>query len=356
MRFSKPNIGEAEALAAYQAVKDGHLVTGVLATKFENKFKEKWGYENVVAVNSGTSAMMLALMAKGIGRGDEVIVTPYTMVASVNVVLAVGATPVFADIERDTYNLSAESVAKVWSAKTKAVIPVDLYGVPCDIEAIRAAAPNAFILEDSIEALGSTHNGKPIGYGADAGAFGFFPNKQITTCEGGVLYSKDVELIDRVRHLCRHGVMSGDMNDQAFGYNMRLSDVHAAIGLVQLERFDELQHAMREARRKLDVYFYTIRPQAPRNNDTASEFIYPIELPEHVDKQDFVDCMQERGIPIKQYFVGLHQLPHLAPYYNGGLDVANVVAARTVALPMHYELTNDDAHRIHTAYMEVCYG
>ena len=343
MQHSKPNITMHEMTAVMNAVNNGHLADGVLNAEFEGLFTAMYGYPHVVSLNSGTSAMHLALLAMGVGPGDEVIVTPYTMVATVNVILAVGATPVFADIERDTYNLSADCVAQKVTNKTKAVMPVDLFGVPADILAIRNVIPDHVkILEDSIEALGSVYQGKPVGTHADAGAFGFYPNKQITTCEGGILYSKDKDLIDKVRRLSRHGVMTGDLSYQSMGYNMRLSDLHAALGIAQLQRFHDMQKRLDEVAADLDAYFLDLRKQATRPGDKGTHFIYSIELPKHVNKEEFIRVMgADYQIPVKPYFNVLHTLKHLQPYASP-CPVAEEVGARTVALPFHSGITQQN--------------
>lgn len=358
MQHSSPNITYTEINAVTEAIRKGHLADGVLNAKFEAMFTTMYGYENVVTLNSGTSAMHLGLLAMGVGAGDEVIVTPYTMVATVNVILATGATPVFADICRDTYNLDPVSVESKVSAKTTVVMPVDLFGVPCDLFGIRSAIPDHVkILEDSIEALGSRYQGLPIGKYADAGAFGFYPNKQITTCEGGVLYSQDKELIDNVRRLSRHGVMAGDLAYQSMGYNMRLSDMHAALGIAQLSRLDEMQDSLLYVKSLYDIHFDHLCKQVTRQGDFGTQFIYCIELPDDakVTKQQFITAMGKLGVPVKPYFNVLHTYPHLLRYHHP-CPVAELVGSKTVALPYHSGITEEDVDTVYDAYMEVLYG
>jgi perosamine synthetase len=162
MKFTQPNLSSLEETLLIEAFRAGHLCSGEIAKKFESLFTEKYGYPSVVSVNSGSSGLFLALKAAGVGPGDEVIACPYTMVASVNCIIATGATPIFADIDEKTYNLNPESVASVVSSRTKAIVPVDIFGVPCDIEGIRKQLPpEVFVLQDSIEALGSRHKKRP---------------------------------------------------------------------------------------------------------------------------------------------------------------------------------------------------
>jgi perosamine synthetase len=357
MQHSKPNITELEINAVTKAIRNGHLADGVLNEQFEQMFRDMFGYRHVVTLNSGTSAMHLGLLAMGVGPGDEVIVTPYTMVATVNVILAVGATPVFADIERDTYNLDPIQVSRKVTSKTKVVMPVDLFGVPADIHGIRDAIPSSVkILEDSIEALGSRYKNRSIGLDADAGAFGFYPNKQITTCEGGVLYSDDKDLIDRVRRLSRHGVMAGDLSYQDRGYNMRLSDLHAALGIAQLSRLWDMQKVLVKVRQNYDVYFKTMRKQFVRPGDFGTEFIYCIELPPEVNKEQFISEMgSKHQVPIKPYFNVLHTLPHLKQFYSP-CPMAEHLGSRTVALPFHAGIDGDDVLHVYESFLDVLHG
>lgn len=356
MQISKPWLTGLEYTAVLDALMQGHLSDGVVARQFEDDFK-KMGYQHAVALNSGTSALHLALLAWGIGPGDEVIVTPYTFVASVNVVLAVGATPVFADIDRTTYCLDPTSVHKKVTSRTKAVIPVDVFGVPADVDMIRSAVPSHVkILLDSVESIGSKYKGKPVGLTADAGAYGFFPNKQITSAEGGMLYSNDAQLIAQVSRLAKHGATEGDPVYQCWGLNNRMSDLHAALGRAQLQRLDQMEEARKKVVCMLDLFFGHLRRQRTREGDSSTQFIYCIELPidkMSMGKKEFISKMAERGIPVKPYFNNLSLLPHLSKYRRGFLANAYEVSRRTVSLPMHHDLKADDVLLIHEAYLQV---
>ena len=357
MNHSKPNLTEREAQAVYDAVITGDLATGKICEQFENEFVMQLGYRHALALNSGTSALMLALMAYGIKSGDEVVVSPYTMVASVNVVLNVGAIPVFADIDPVTYNITPETVKAVLTPWTKAVIPVDIFGCPCDATGIKAILPEGVVMiQDTIEALGSKHKGKAVGHIADSCAYGFFPNKQITTGIGGMFCTNNTNLYNKVRALSRHGVQTtvsgGDMNSQGYGYNLRMSDLNAAIGLVQMKRLDEIKMHIMVIRSRLDELFGRWRKQIVAEGDFRNDFVYVVQI-NGLDKDAFIKAMGERGVPVKQYFVALHKLPHLKPYVKEALPNAERVAAETVALPYHYDLTTDDIQVIYKAFLEV---
>jgi len=345
MQFSVPNLSAKEAENLQKAVAANQLASGPFVTEFEERIKEKFGYLHAVAMNSGTSALMLALEALGVGEGDEVIVSPYTMVASVNVVLARGATPVFADIDRETYNLTPSTVAGALTYKTAAVIPVDIFGVPCDVKGIRQILPKRVaIVQDACEALGSTHDGKPVGFYADAAVFSFFPNKQITTGDGGVLVTADPVLASQTRALSRHGVLAGaSMYEQSYGYNYRMSDLHAAVGCAQMERFDEIMEGKAAAYKLLDERFKPYQRQTVLEGDTYHPFVYVIEIPEVVDKKALCETAP---YPLKPYFVSLHHLEHLQDYTTEPLPVCEEVARRTVALPYHHLLTKEEVDEL----------
>lgn len=350
MKFFEPNISDLEISRVVQAMNESHLSDGHITGEFEDVFKEKFGYEYVVAMNSGTSVMYSVLLAAGIGPGDEVIVCPYTFIASVHVAMLVGATIVFADIDRGTYNLSIDSVMSKVTEKTKAVIPVDVFGVPFDSEGLKSRLPpHILVLEDSIEALGSTRRGEYLGKDVDAAVFGFSPNKQITTCEGGILVTKNKYLHDEVRRIRQHGSKTGDPHYMRSGHNFRMTDIHAAIGVAQLHRFPEIQEGVKKAEEKLDVYFKSYRKQVTRPEDYGTMFVYVIELPEGVNKDKFIVDMAKEGIPIKPYFRNLAEYPHLRGF--GDCPVAKEVGSRTVALPTPFNLLEEQAQEVYEAFI-----
>jgi len=356
MDFSKPNIGSLEIEYVTKALKEGHLSDGVVVHQFEEAFKEKFGYRRAVAMNSGTSALHVALMVADVGPGDEVIVTPYTFVASVNVVLAVGAIPVFADIDPFTYNMDPESVRSLLTPRTKAVIPVDVFGVPCDMAELRKVIPSTvWIIEDAIEAIGTTYKGKPIGYQADMVAFGFFPNKQITTAEGGMLVVTNGTVEDSVRRFVQHGATSGDAQYKQWGLNLRMTDLQAAMGVAQLERFEEITKALCRKSALLDRWFFGYKGQRVEAKDNVTPFVYVIELPPQIEKGSFIKEMAKLDVPVKPYFNNLTKLPHLQPFFRY-CKVATQVSNRTIALPLRYDLSEDEAEKIYWAFKQVTWS
>lgn len=356
MYFFQHDVGEAEIEAVSQAIRDGDLTTGNQLKKFARFLEERFRFPKVELCSSGTSALQLTLHALGVGPGDEVITTPYVGVWTPNTILMNGATPVFADIDRNTYNLDPVSVCQKVTSKTKAVLPVSVNGNPCDLDALRLAVPPwVTIVCDDIEALGSMRNGSYVGedIGIDVSVNGFWVSKQVTTCGGGMVTSEDGAFLKKFEGLTRHGHgLVGDMWNQHFGFNAWLSDPMAAMGVVQVERFDEKQERLLKVKKMLDGEFLVLRRQKLLPGHFASEFIYLIELPDGVDKRQYSDAMAAKGIPTRPYFENLMNVPHLRQY-SSSLPVVEYVSRKTIALPYHWKMTMDDVQLIAAAHTEV---
>lgn len=356
MNFFMHDAGEAEAEAVAQAIRDGHLVTGVKLKEFREALQQKFGFRRVELCSSGTSALQLTLHALGIGPGDEVITTPYVGVWTPNTILMNGATPVFADVSRDTYNLDPQAVAAKVTSRTKAVMPVSVNGVPCDYQGLRAVLPeHVRIVCDDIEALGSTRSGRYVGadVGNDISVNGFWVSKQVTTAGGGMVTSENDEFLTKFEGLTRHGHgLVGDMWKQGFGFNSWLCDPMAAMGVVQVNRFEEKQARLQAVFNLLDGEFRHFRKQATRPGDTASLFVYLIELPDGVDKAAYAERMAALRIPTRPYFNSLLDVPHLQQYASP-CPVATDLSSRTIALPFHWRMTADDVQLIAEAHEKV---
>lgn len=351
MKFFEPNLTAKESFAVLGALKDRHLSDGHIVGAFEDDYKSL-GYKHVCAMNSGTSVLYSVLMALNLKPDDEVLVTPYTFIASIHVVLLAGATPVFVDIDRETYNMDIKDAARKRTSKTKAVIPVDVFGNCMDIELLRGFLPDVFILEDSIEAMGSWSNGIRSGMKADAAVFGYSPNKQMTTCEGGMLVTENEQVHDYVRRFRQHGFKTGDAQYVQMGQNFRMTDLHAALGRVQLARLPETQYAVMKTVQKLDDVGFKRSQRIDKECD-PSFFVYVIELPENVSKTGYIKEMATRGVPVKPYFNDASQYKHLQKY--GYCPVASTVGARTVALPTPYTMTIEEAELVRKAHNEVIF-
>ncbi len=359
MDFFQHDITDAEIDAVSQAMRDGHLTTGVKLKEFARALEDAFRFHRVELCSSGTSALHLTLFALGIGPGDEVITTPYVGVWTPNTILMAGATPVFADIDRSTYNLDPLSVASKITPRTKAVLPVSVNGNPCDLGGIRKVIPDHIrVVCDDIEALGSVRRGSFVGsdVGNDISVGGFWVSKQVTTCGGGMVTSYDDDFLTRFEKLTRHGHgLVGNMWEQHFGFNAWLSDPMAAMGVVQVKRFWEKQKRLVWVRHMMNAHFRDLCGQKVRCDDRPTEFIYLIELPEGVDKREYSVQMAALGIPTRPYFTSLLEVPHLKQFASP-CPIATEVSRRTIALPFHWKLTQAGVDQIAEAHEKVIHA
>ena len=236
--ISKPYIGEEEKKAVLEVLDSGMLVQGPRVAKFEEKFAAACGTKFAVATSSGTTALHLALLAHGIGPGDEVITTPFTFMASVNSILYTGAKPVFVDIQADSFNIDPEQVERAVTPRTKAILPVHLYGQSCDMDRLMAIAARhqLAVIEDACQAVGAEFHGKRVG-GFGTGCFSLYATKNVMSAEGGMITTDDEALAQKCRMLRNHGMQRRYYHD-LLGYNFRMTDLNAAIGLAQIERLE----------------------------------------------------------------------------------------------------------------------
>jgi perosamine synthetase len=342
MKFFESTVGQAEANAVSKAVLDGDLATGRYVKLFELEFL-KLGYANPVAVNSGTTALWLALAAVGVGPGDEVIVTPYTISATVNPILQLGATPVFVDVEPKSYNMDPTKIANAITEKTKAILPASIFGVPCKMAEIKAVANGIPVIEDSIEALGAFRSGLPVGSDADICTFGFYPNKQVTTAQGGLVSTSNGEWAAKMLRMRQHGFTGGpSLWTPALGYNLRLPDPLAAMGIVQLGRLEDSQLKLAKLAQRYDNVL-CLHHSAEEWHDIRSWFVYVVELPAGSDKKTVAAALEDKGIPTRPYFVGLSTADYLQTIARG-LDcpVSTWLGHKTLALPFYPALTEAD--------------
>ena len=247
---SRPTLGREEAEAVARVMETGMIAQGERVAEFERSFASYCGVKHAIATSNGTTALHAALLAAGIGAGDEVIVPSFTFIASATSVSMCGASPVFADVDDRTFTLEASSVEALVTPRTKAVVGVHLFGQPFDIPALSALCRehDLFLIEDAAQAHGSTHRGKMVGSFGYLGCFSFYATKNMTTGEGGMVTTDDPELADRVRLLINHGQKEKYLHT-TLGYNYRMTDMAAAIGLVQLKRLDGM-NARRAANAK----------------------------------------------------------------------------------------------------------
>jgi perosamine synthetase len=364
--FSRPCFGEAEAEAAAAVVRSGWVVGGSRLAEFERRFAELCGAEHAIGVSSWTTGAFLALHAWGIGPGDEVIVPSLTFIASVNVIRHVGATPVFAEIDPATYNIDAADVARRITSRTRVIMPVDQLGLPCEIDAIGSLARRhgLRVLDDAACAFGSRNNDRPVGALADVTVFSLHARKVITTAEGGMITTDDGALAERLRRLRQQGMSLSDYARHGrsptqfesypeIGYNHRITDIQAAIGLAQLDRLDDLLEQRRAVAARYGAYLCEhpglIAPHVPPGLSPNWQS-YQVRLREDSgwSRSEVMDRLFELGVPTRRGVMASHLEP---PYQRPAvrLPVTESTATSTLQLPMHPELTSEQQDRVLTA-------
>lgn len=356
VHLSRPDITEREIQAVVDVLRTPNLSLGPKLTEFERAFADYIGKHRAVAVNSGTSALYLCLQAMGIGPGDEVITTPFTFIATSNSVMMVGARPVFVDIDPVSMNIDYEKIAPKITSKTKAVIPVEVFGDPTNFDHIcrTAAEHNLTVLEDSCEALGSTINDRKCGTFGLMSTFAFYPNKQMTTGEGGMILTDDEGLADHCYKLRNQGrgKNSGWLGHEILGYNYRLSDINCALGIVQLSRIEEIK-AKRKKAAKLyqEILAGDERLIVPteQNGCDVNWFVFVVRLSEQyskADRDEILELMRKAGVQVSNYFTPVHLQPFMVEqfgYKKGDFPITEQVSERTIALPFYNNLSKEDA-------------
>jgi perosamine synthetase len=357
--LSRPDIGPREEEYVLAALRSGILGLGPFARRFEAEFAGFCGTEHAVSVSSGTAGLHLLVRAAGIGPGDEVITAPISFVASANVMLYERATPVFADVDPDTFVLDPAAVEAAITPRTRGILPVHVFGYPCDMEALGALAQkhSLTIIEDACESVGSERCGRRVGGAGNPAVFAFYPNKQMTTGEGGMVTTDDAELAGLLRSLANQGRSdSGDwLEHDKLGFNYRMDELSAAVGLAQTERLDEILGARAAVATRYNDLLAGISgvtlpaPTAP--GDVRSWFVYVVRLDESIDRDAVMAALQVRGVACKPYLPAVH----LQPFYRtlghrpGEFPIAEAVARSTLALPFHTRLAADDQ-----AYVATC--
>jgi len=347
-----PHVGEEEIQCVVAALRAGQLTQGPNVRLFEERFAEYLGAEYAVACSSGTAALHLAFASLGIGPGDEVLVPDVTYVATANAVSYTGASPVLVDVDADTWCISLQDAEQKVSAMTRAILPVHLYGVPCDMGAMHefAVRYDIDIIEDAAEALGGSWDGHACGTMGLAGTFSFYANKVLTTGEGGAVVTDDVDFAETLRRL--RGQAQSPIRrfwHGELGFNYRLSDIHAAIGLAQLERLpcalERRQHIVEHYRDRLRHVLLS-----PENEGTAP-WLYTALLPSNVSYNVVQTRLARHDIEVRPIFVPMHRLPMYARP-DKQFPVSCQVADYGISLPTYPELTVDDVRFISDAVLE----
>ena len=361
--LTRPEFGDDEARAVADVLRSGWVVQGPRVAEFERTVASRLGAAYGVATTSCTTALHLAFVVSGIGPGDEVICPSYSFIASANAIAYAGATPVFADIDEDTWNLEPADVARRVSPKTKAVLAVHQVGLAADLDRLQAVVPDRVaIVEDAACAIGSTYKGKPIGSHGHVACLSFHPRKTISLGEGGMLLTNDAAVAERARTLRSHGASVSDLDRhqakglvyeeyRELGYNYRMTDIQAAIGIEQMKRLDDLLARRRAVAARYDAAFCaSAQIQTPARPAYAQHSYqsYAIRLRPacRVRRDDVMRELIEAGITCRR---GIPPI-HLEPLYRGRahapLPVTEAVAAESIFLPMYASLTETDQTRV----------
>lgn len=364
--MSSPDLDQSDQDAVLATLKTNYLSIGPKIDAFESKISEFTGAKHAIGVNSGTSGLHLCVRAAGIGQGDYVITSPFSFVASTNVLLFEKAIPIFVDVDPKTGNMdtdkaaqAAEDVASgepkrmqrwlprkgaVSGGSLKAILPVDVFGQPADFNNLQRIAKKhqLALIEDSCEALGAKYEGKPAGRLGDFGVFAFYPNKQITTGEGGMIVTDNDEHAEMMRALRNQGRAPGDtwLQHTYLGYNYRLDEMSAALGLSQMERINELlENRQRVAdwySRKLSGVKGVETPHLTPTTTQMSWFVYVIRLSHGINRDSFAAMLIDAGIPVRPYFLPIHLQPYVADqfgYRPGDFPVTEDLGQRSLAIP-----------------------
>jgi len=349
--ISKPYIGETEKQAVLEVLESGMLVQGPRTARLEEKFAAVCGTKFAIATTSGTTALHVALLAHGIGPGDEVITTPFTFMASVNSILYVGARPVFADIEEGSFNIDPESIKAAITPKTKAIMPVHLYGLPCNMDEIMAIARQhgLVVIEDACQAVGAKYKGKTVG-SFGTGCFSLYATKNVMSGEGGMITTDDEGIARCCKMIRNHGMERRYYHDM-LGYNFRLSDLHAAIGLAQIDRLDGFTQKRRANAAYLNQHITSVVTPKAQPDCEHVWHQYTIRVDRGRDRDAAVKQLNDAGVGTGIFYpVPAYRQAHLVKmgYGNMSLPVTEQLVKEVISLPVHPLLSQADLETIVT--------
>jgi len=374
--FGQPDIRDEDIDEVLDTLRSRWIGTGPKVAKFEQEFKDYIGAKHAIAVSSCTAAMELSLLVAGIGDGDEVITTPLTFAATANVIRHVGATPVFVDVDRFTGLIDAERIEDAITEKTRAIMPVHLYGRPCDMDRIMEIAERheLVVIEDAAHAVESVYRGRKIGTIGDFTCFSFYVNKNITTCEGGMVTTHRLSWAERIRVLSHHGLSTiawkrvtsaGHYEVVEAGYKYNLTDINAALGLNQLKRVEESWRRRREIFERYNEAFDGLPCWTPPEVEEGSVHAYHLyTLIIDTDRLGKTRDEVRNELLKMNIGTGIHYISlHLHPYYMGTFgfrpdDFPNArwISERTLSLPLSPALTDDDVADVIDAVRKVLGG
>jgi perosamine synthetase len=359
INLSAPWIDERDEELVLEVLRSGWLSLGPTGPRFEAMFADAVEAPHCAAVSSGTAGLHLCMRLAGVAPGDEVITSPYSFVASANCAIYEGATPVFADIDPRTFNLDPAAVEAAITPKTKAIVAVDIFGYPCELDPLLALCERhgLAMIEDACEALGARYKGRPLGSHGHPAVWAFYPNKQMTTGEGGAVTTADAaqhELLVSLRNQGRLETSSW-LQHGRLGYNYRLDDLSAALGIGQLEKLDRILAARSAVAETYAEVLADIDVELPLADDAdhvRSWFVYVVKLPAGVDRDAVMRRLSDLGIATAPYLPSIHLQAYMRELYGFGegmLPVSEDCSARTMALPFHARLERSDQERVAVA-------
>ena len=357
--LSAPWIDARDEELVLEVLRSGWLSLGPTGPRFESMVAAAVDAPYCAAVSSGTAGLHLCMRLAGVGEGDEVITSPYSFVASANCAIYEGATPVFADIDARTLNLDPAAVEAAITPRTKAIVAVDIFGYPCELDELSelCSRHGLTLVEDSCEALGARYKGKPLGAHGHPAVWAFYPNKQMTTGEGGAVTTHDEaqhELLESLRNQGRLETSSW-LQHGRLGFNYRLDDISAALGIGQLEKLDRILAARRGVAATYAELLANVDVELPLPDDADHErswFVYVVKLPSGVDRDAVMRELSEDGIASAPYLPSIHLQSYMRERYGfreGMLPVSEDCSSRTLALPFHARLERADQERVAAA-------
>ena len=351
--LSAPRLDERDEELVLETLRSGRLALGPMIDRFERALADRVGAAHVAAVSSGTAGLHLCVRLARLAPGDEVVTTPFSFVASTNCLLYEGAEPVFVDVDPGTLNIDPGAIAAAVTPRTRAILAVDIFGYPAELDALAEVASEhgLALIEDAAQALGAEYRGRPVGSFEHPAVFGFYPNKQLTTGEGGAVTVATEDEWHFLKSLSNQGRSdSGDwLTHTRLGYNYRLDELSAALGLAQLEKLDQLLEMRRDvAGRYAELLASVDGVSTLRPDDDAhrrSWFVYVVLLDRDVDRNGVMARLADDGVASKPYLPSIHLQPYYRErfgYEEGMLPVAEDASRRSLALPFHPDLTAED--------------
>jgi perosamine synthetase len=365
--MSMPDITAEEIQAVVRVMQSRNLSIGSQTLEFERLIASQANAKYAVAVTNGTSALHLCIVAAGIGPHDEVITTPFSFVSSANCILFEKAKPVFVDIDPVSLNIDPQKIEAAITGKTKAILVVHIFGQPADMDPILeiAARHNLIVIEDACEAIGAEYKDRRVGAIGKAGAFAFYPNKQMTTGEGAALITNDNEWANLFRSLRNQGrdKFDGWLNHSRLGYNYRMSELNASVGVVQLKRLDELLRKRNEVAKQYNVVLSSLKDVIPLTivptTTRMSWFVYVVRFANGIDRNLIIHDLAEAGIPARPYFTPIH----LQPFYRekfgfkpGDFPEAEAAGESIIALPFHTNMKAEEIEVVYKTLKDVLVG